>query len=721
MATTDKTPESKETIRAGKIMPPTGQQGRTGTINSGGFIMPTETNADLAWPRSLEVFDEMRRTEASVRGTLGYLTMPIRAAEWEAEAPNDTPEAVDVAAFVQHNMENVEGGLSDLVRRMLTFLSMGFWLGERRVEFERVAYGDTERDAFVIKSVFDRLQRTVQKWHDHNGAGPLEKIEQWVAATDGSSPNRMLDRDRLMLLVNEQEGSNYFGTSLLRAIYANYYYKRKIELIEAIGIERAVGVPVVYTPDGATPEQLDELEEHLQNLHAAESMYLIMPGQKQLAGSMGSGWLVDTLEVHASAENKANAAIQRHEAAMARIVLAEFMRLGHNEAGARATADTQSGPYEFALKAVAGQIGEVLTREFATPLVRYNYGPNMPVPKIVAVGLEKADLGQTADAFQKFAAAGGITMTAKDEQFLRAILNMPDIDEADRQKIIDDKRAEQQRQFEQKASLAKVGALEPQPAKDGEKSKSKQTLSSRRHVGGFEPSRDLRPEEQHIAWAAIDAQIDAQRLEFEAAGKVHVANVAAAITRGDKPDTTGLSDDLLRCLVDTATFGAVQVERELQRQRSGAAFEARPSDLPKTALEELQQRVGLAVETVVASVGAAVQRIKITNLRRRGVPETDLIDAGAKAGEQTLRHEALQNVTGSLNLGRDAEAKRQGVQNAVYSSVLDTGTCSPCANADGSEVVVGSTEYDSMLPPNPSCQGAGACRCIYAYIGDESV
>ena len=42
----------------------------------------SETNPDLRWPKSIEVFDKMRREDAQVGSVLRAVSLPIRSAEW---------------------------------------------------------------------------------------------------------------------------------------------------------------------------------------------------------------------------------------------------------------------------------------------------------------------------------------------------------------------------------------------------------------------------------------------------------------------------------------------------------------------------------------------------------------------------------------------------------------------------------------------------------------
>ena len=57
-----------------------------------------ETNLDLRWPNSIEVYDRMRREDAQVMSVLRAVMLPIRRTKWRIDGTGCRPEVVqDVA------------------------------------------------------------------------------------------------------------------------------------------------------------------------------------------------------------------------------------------------------------------------------------------------------------------------------------------------------------------------------------------------------------------------------------------------------------------------------------------------------------------------------------------------------------------------------------------------------------------------------------------------
>src|ERR1700710_416455 len=97
--------------------PPRKQLGRSGTVNTRGFILKDEINQRLVFPNDLREYDIMIKTDATVRWMLGLLTMPIRATDCFMEPPkNPTPEELEATAYAEHALfEELAGGFPDVL------------------------------------------------------------------------------------------------------------------------------------------------------------------------------------------------------------------------------------------------------------------------------------------------------------------------------------------------------------------------------------------------------------------------------------------------------------------------------------------------------------------------------------------------------------------------------------------------------------------------------
>lgn len=678
--------------------------GRSGTANTQGFISEEERNAALRWPTSLDTYDLMRRADPTVRWMLALVKTPIRAAQWAVEPTGADDAAREVAAFCEHALvTELDGGLDDFLRRALSFLDFGHSVFERVAEYKQVDFTyqndageqvEVSREGFVIRQLAERLQRTILRWNpDPKDVARLGSIQQVLP--DGGAP--VIAAERLVLFTNEQEGDDWRGTSILRSAYRSYEYKQKLENLEAIAYERSTGLPVVYTPTGADDAQLDAIESALKSLRQGESVYLVIPGPKAGTVANEEGWLVEGVSISGDADRSASEAINRHETAMARNVLAEFMRLGHEQVGARATADIQQDPYYQAIEALVRYVEDTVTEKVVAPLVAWNYG-DVAVPRFTASKITAKNVQVIASAAAGLLQSGGISADLDTENALRELLDLP--------------ARKPPAEGEMPAELP--GGAPP-------KNPSPQTFAE------FRPSRALRPEEESVAFAEIAKRLDTAQADFADIARTALQDAIAEAERKAQEavalrdieavaeisvDPAAVADAIARELVSLYEDGRRQVRAELRRQRKAFAEEGALPDPPPW--------IALAASTVALNVsGAATRAIRmraIFEIEHPGVRVTGLGYDPRAAVNGEAKRAALGQVSLAFNNGRRDEqlSRAPEINYTIYTALLDTNTCGPCEESDGNH---GPPGGDPQTPvPNPDCEGGGACRCMWIPV-----
>ena len=104
--------------------------GDSGTRILGG-IVSEDYNSKLQGLRGIEVYDEMRKSDASVKAAISATTLPIRAATWYVEPASDEPQDQEIAEFVEKAlMEWQSLEWEDLLRQALLSLPFGFMVFE---------------------------------------------------------------------------------------------------------------------------------------------------------------------------------------------------------------------------------------------------------------------------------------------------------------------------------------------------------------------------------------------------------------------------------------------------------------------------------------------------------------------------------------------------------------------------------------------------------------
>ncbi|MGV8852824.1 MAG: phage portal protein family protein [Rhodoglobus sp.] len=407
-------------------MPEIGYQADdAGLLGWGSLVSEThETNPDLQWPNSIDVFDRMRREDPQVKSVLRAVTLPIMRTSWVIDGSGCKPEVVALVAgdlglpvkgvpFVAPLRTKGRFSWEEHLRLSLLELVYGHSF------FEQV-YDQSSGQAHIAKLAW-RPPRTIAGV-DVAKDGGLEAIKQH--GYSGSSTEVKIPVDRLVAYVNEREGANWLGESLLRSAYKMWLLKDRVLRIQALAAERnGLGIPV-YTaadlPEGMEAEERDawlksEKASGLtltKNFRAGEAAGASLPPNSKLELMGVSGKLPDT-----------DKPIRYYDEQIARAVLAHFLNLG-TETGSWALGSTFANFFTDSLNAVAQHIADITQQHVIEDLVDLNWGSSEPAPRLVPSAIGE-DQPATAEAIKALVDCGALSVDPGLEAFLRAKYAMP--------------------------------------------------------------------------------------------------------------------------------------------------------------------------------------------------------------------------------------------------------------------------------------------------------
>lgn len=426
---------------------PHGAQGASGTISSDGFIQSAEYNPALTGRRGMMQWQRMRMSDASVREALWHIFAPIINATWNVEAASDDPLDLEVAEFGRRCLHDwmIEPA-SVFLRTALLYLPQGFQVFEvvEHVVEAELTYDvpmaepvTTPKRQFVVwRHLAHRRPETIWKWNVKGGE--LQGIQQMVM-DDGRMATPTIDARDLIVFVNEKEGDDFQGMSLLRSSYKAFQLKEIVEKVAGMAYERhGVGVPVGYLPEAMKNDQqaLERLENMLKDLRAGQYTYLAFPGPKASQNETGrDGYLVEIL----SPANSIPDFLPFLEYLRGEIkgnVLARFAELGHGSVGARSTGDVQSQVWYDALQGTANYVAAVLT-DALERLIDKNYSVE-DYPRVVAHDIEARNILEFADATSKLVASGAALPDSALRGAVRDFMGWPDEDEAEVEDMLED-------------------------------------------------------------------------------------------------------------------------------------------------------------------------------------------------------------------------------------------------------------------------------------------
>jgi hypothetical protein len=438
---------------------------------AGGYwwVYEGETTPELQWPQSMQIFDAMRTQDAQVKSVLQAVTLPVRRTQWRIDPNGARREVVELVAQdlglpiaghaepMQALRQRDRFSWAQHLYEALLMLPFGF------MPFEQV-YRVDEQGLARIRKLGPRLPKTVADV-DVAPDGGLVSITQYPRA---SEPPQPIPVSRLVVYVNDREGGNWIGRSLLRPAYKNWLIKDRLLRVQAQTVERnGMGVPLYKAPPGASAADIAAGAAMAQAWRAGQDAGSAIPYDADLLLRGVEGDLPD-----------ADKPIRYHDEQIARAVLAHFLNLG-TETGSWALGSTFADFFTLSLQTLAQSVADVVTQHIIEDLVDLNWGTAEPAPRLIfdEIGSRQA---ATATAIKSLIDAGAVTADEVLEGALRQQYGLPPQDKTT-----------------SRATPASGGATDPgaAPADSGTARPGSVAARRRRVLPGQEPIPGLTPEE----------------------------------------------------------------------------------------------------------------------------------------------------------------------------------------------------------------------------------
>jgi hypothetical protein len=394
--------------------------GLSGTPITAGFLRELgEYNAKLDGLNAIWTYQEMRRGDGQVAGTLRACKLPILSAQWQIKPapvaelkPGQTDDkAKEVAKFIQENLFSglewqthtgswVTQSWKDVVRFALRMQDFG------AACYEEVMVIDG--DKIRVRRLADRQALTFYRWHtDPHAVDPtlppfiyddgetLYALEQW-----GYRSNRFeyvkLPTDKACIFTHEQEGANFWGIPLTRAMYPHWYIKKHLERIDAIACERnSLGVPMIMLPPNPSRQDVQTAQQWVTQLAAHEKTGLSLPNGAEFKLVGIEGRIREILP-----------SLEYHKQQIATSCLAMFMELGQTRTGSRSLGESQTDFFLLATQNTADYIAAQIRNSTIRRLTLWNFGPDAPVPYLVPANVQARSIDTMAAIIAQLAQAG---------------------------------------------------------------------------------------------------------------------------------------------------------------------------------------------------------------------------------------------------------------------------------------------------------------------------
>lgn len=409
--------------------------GTTGLRRFGGYVHE-EFLPQLRWPQASRIYEEMEGNDPVIGAVLYMCEQLIRGASWRVEAGGT--QAVDEQArlFVEECMHDMSTTWVDTIAEILTMLPYGFaWHEEvykRRVGDVRDPKGKSKYSDGRIgwRRLPGRAQRTIEEWLFDEGRQGIHSDGGLIAAIQTSSTDyikRVIPLEKSLLFRTKVRYNNPEGRSLLRNAYRPWYFKKHIEEIEGIGIERDLaGLPIlqppenvdVWNPNDETAAAMRSQGERLvRNIRRDQNEGVLLP----------FGWDLRLLSTGSRRQFDTNAIINRYDQRIAVTLLADIVMLGADKMGSFALAEVKSSLLSASLDTILKSIAEVFNRYAIPRLLKLNAFPGLTsYPKLTTSNVLVPSLTEIARYIQALSGAQMNLFPDENlEGFLRTVAGMP--------------------------------------------------------------------------------------------------------------------------------------------------------------------------------------------------------------------------------------------------------------------------------------------------------
>lgn len=699
---------------------PTNEKGHggVGIVPWSGMIDTVERTPELQWPLSITVYDMMRRTDSQLAGIMRAISYPIRRLRWHVD-PNGAPTRT-VSELAEDLGLPIKGETPRPRPR-----SRGRFSWNRHLQhvllspvyghmfFEQ--YGQIVDGRWRLRKLAPRMPATISEIVVADDGG-LEMIKQFGTGKPPFGQSVEIGVDRLVAYIHEQEGGNWYGSSILRAAYKHWLIKDRLLRVDALKHERnGMGVPWIDPPPNATPAQMAELDRLAQKYKAGEASGGVgIPGSRlRLVGVEGG--IPDTL-----------ASIRYHDEQESKLMLVQFLDLGTTGAGNRALGDTFVDFFSMAIEAMAVWIADTTTEHVCEDWVDWNDGEDVPSPRIGFDAVEDPDLQVTE--LVELINAGALHVDEEVKEWIHERHNIPYTRPEDREEEptpppaptpppppteAEIEAARRARQGFPRPGRIVSAALQLPTGRKTRRGLYDHEVAAATDFAAME-ARFASARDQLVSdWGEVRAgQID--DLVEQIRNAAELEDVAKVATSAAGADTLA---DYMAAEADLAAEEAIREAKaqgriipkpdleeaaELLRERADATATLLARSISETAGRQAVQRWGgsLTPGEVADEVRAHLE----------GLSDAYLVDQLGGA---------LQQAT---NTGRK-EVIDEGDPTDIYGSeLLDANTCSNCSAIDGTRYQsIADAENDYPTGGYHNCLGGPRCRgTLVAVYGEQN-
>ena len=388
---------------------------------------------ELRGAKGAETYTEMAENDSTIGAILFAFENLMRNCKFTIEPAGNKAIDKECAEFVQGCMDDMDMTWTDTLSEILSFITYG-WSYHEIVYKHRMGrikgWNNSKYDDKLIgwKRLPIRSQESLKEWKYKEHTDELLGMEQWVI-TDTDVMQIVIPIDKALHFVTRSRKRNPEGRSVLRSAYRNWYFKKRFEEIEGIGVERDLaGFPVLHSPEGLDLWDSEDAEMR-EALAYAERIVTNVRRDSKEGLVLPHGWEFELLSTGSRRQFDTNQIIERQNKAIATSVMTDFILLGHESVGSFALADNKTKMFALAVGTFLDIICETFNRQAIPQLIDLNgdkFKGITDYPYMKHGDIEDANLDKIGGFIQQMVGAGALTPDDELEDYVRQIANLPE-------------------------------------------------------------------------------------------------------------------------------------------------------------------------------------------------------------------------------------------------------------------------------------------------------
>lgn len=407
-----------------------GEIGSVGQYKISGTFFE-EFLTELRGKKGIEVYKEMSNNDEMVYAILFAFEMLMRNCEYTVEPASEKEIDKEAAEFIEGCLHDMQYPWQDTLSEILSFITYGWSYHEivykRRVGRTKSTRTSSKYDDMLIgwAGLPSRSQDTLYEWKYDEATDELLGM---VQSAPPMYEQVLIPIEKALHFRTTSRKNNPEGRSILRGAYRSWAFKKRLQEIEGIGVERGLaGFPVMTAAEEVNI--WGDEDEEKKALNNAETIVSNIKMDAQAGLVLPYGWKLEFLGPVSKSNFDTNQIIERYDKRIATTVMADFILLGQEAVGSFALSSNKTKMFSLAVGSFLDTICGVFNNQAIPRLIDLNeehFKGITDYPKMVHSDIEEPDLEKVITFIEKGIGCGALFPDEGIDDYLRQIGHLPE-------------------------------------------------------------------------------------------------------------------------------------------------------------------------------------------------------------------------------------------------------------------------------------------------------